>query len=197
MTRNSAQVRSARRARNTGGAVQALSPAVAADPWNAAIDEDRALDLAEFPGALLLRVANVVHAQSTARYARAYGLAVAEWRILGRLHVSSPMQLSTLCRVSYLDKAQVTRVVSSLKERGLVRVLPDRSHGNRRIVEITPDGDTLAETVFPEALDEQHRLLRMLTADERRTTYAVLTKILEAYGAELPLPAENYREPAP
>src|SRR5690606_33476409 len=57
----------------------------ASDPWNAAVEEGRKLDLAEYPSALLLRVASVIHQESTGGYARKYGLSVPEWRILGRL----------------------------------------------------------------------------------------------------------------
>jgi DNA-binding MarR family transcriptional regulator len=166
----------------------------ASDPWNAAIDEGRKLDLAEYPSGLLLRVANVIHQESTGSYAKKHGLSVPEWRILGRLCESAPMRLTTLCRVSHFDKAQATRVLQTLSARRLVRTFADPAHKHRRIVDITPSGRKLAESVFPEAVAEQLKLLRTLSPEERRTTFNVLRKLLAIYGTEIPAPAATYKD---
>jgi DNA-binding MarR family transcriptional regulator len=163
----------------------------APDPWNAAVELRRKLDLAEYPSSLLLRVANVIHQEGTAIYARKHGLALPEWRILGRLSESAPMRLATLCRVSHFDKAQATRVLRSLAARGLVRTFADAAHRHRRIVDITPKGRKLAQAVFPEAIAEQLKLLRALSPEERRATFSALRKLLAVYGAEIPSPSEH------
>jgi len=166
----------------------------APDPWNAAVARGRKLDLGEYPSALLLRVANVIHQESTAAYARKHGLSMPEWRILGRLCESAPMRLATLCRVSNFDKAQATRVLRGLNARRLVRIFADAAHKHRRIVDITPSGRRLAEAVFPEALAEQLKLLEALSPEERRTTFNALRKLLAVYGREIPGPAATYRD---
>jgi DNA-binding MarR family transcriptional regulator len=160
----------------------------ASDPWNAAVEQGRKLELAEYPSSLLLRVANVIHQEGTAVYARKHGLAMPEWRILGRLHESAPMRLATLCRVSHFDKAQATRVLRKLTEQGLVRTFADAAHKHRRIVDITPSGRKLAQAVFPKAIAEQLKLLRALSPEERRVTFNALRKLLAVYGAEIPAP---------
>ncbi len=123
----------------------------------------RRLELAEYPSSLLLRVANVIHQEGTAVYAREHGLALPEWRILGRLFESAPMRLATFCRVSHFDKAQATRVLRALSARGLVRTFADTAHKHRRIVDITPKGRKLAQAVFPHAIAEQFKLLGALS----------------------------------
>jgi len=158
------------------------------DPWNATMEQGRPLELAEYPSSLLLRVANVIHQEGTAVYARQHGLALPEWRILGRLCESAPMRLATLCRVSHFDKAQATRVLRTLTARRLVRTFADAAHKHRRIVDITPSGRKLAEAVFPKAIAEQHKLLGALSPQERRVTFDVLRKLLAVYGAEIPSP---------
>jgi DNA-binding MarR family transcriptional regulator len=158
------------------------------DPWNAAVEQGRRLELAEYPSSLLLRVANVIHQEGTAVYARKHGLARPEWRILGRLHESAPMRLATLCRVSHFDKAQATRVLRRLTSRRLVRIFADAAHRHRRIVDITPSGRRLAEAVLPQAIAEQMKLLAALSPQERRVTFNVLRKLLAVYGAEIPAP---------
>jgi DNA-binding MarR family transcriptional regulator len=165
-----------------------------AGPWNAAVEEGRKLDLAEYPSALLLRVANVIHQDSTAVYARKHGLSVPEWRILGRLYESAPLRLTALCQVSHFDKAQATRVLRGLTARRLVRTYADATHKHRLIVDITPAGRKLALAVFPEALAEQVRMLRALTPEERRVTFNVLRKLLAVFGSEIPAPADTYKE---
>jgi DNA-binding MarR family transcriptional regulator len=158
------------------------------DPWNAAMEQGRRLELAEYPSSLLLRVANVIHQEGTAVYAKQHGLALPEWRILGRLCESAPMRLATLCRVSHFDKAQATRVLRTLTARRLVRTFADAAHKHRRIVDITPSGRKLAEAIFPKAIAEQHKLLQVLSPQERRVTFNVLRKLLAVYGAEIPSP---------
>ncbi|HEX5959480.1 MAG TPA: MarR family winged helix-turn-helix transcriptional regulator [Hyphomicrobiaceae bacterium] len=182
-----------------GRAEPAATPAtrldgIGADPWNAAVEQGRSLDLAEYPSALLLRVANVIHQESTAVYARRHGLSLPEWRILGRLSESAPMRLTTLCRISNFDKAQATRVLRGLSGRGLVRISVDSAHRHRRIVDITPTGRALADAVFPEAVAEQLKLLRALTPEERRVTFNVLRKLLAVYGTVIPAPAATYQD---
>jgi DNA-binding MarR family transcriptional regulator len=164
------------------------------DPWNAAVEQGRRLELAEYPSSLLLRVANVIHQEGTAVYAREHGLALPEWRILGRLCESAPMRLATLCRVSHFDKAQATRVLRALTARRLVRTFADAAHKHRRIVDITPSGRKLAEAVFPKAIAEQHKLLRALSPQERRVTFNVLRKLLAVYGAEIPSPVAALKD---
>jgi DNA-binding MarR family transcriptional regulator len=166
------------------------------DPWNAAVERGRQLRLAEYPSSLLLRVANVIHQEGTAVYARRHGLALPEWRILGRLCESAPMRLATLCRVSHFDKAQATRVLRKLTARRLVRTFADAAHKHRRIVDITPSGRKLAEAVFPQAIAEQHKLLRALSPQERRVTFNVLRKLLAVYGAEIPTPVTAKDQPS-
>jgi DNA-binding MarR family transcriptional regulator len=161
------------------------------DPWNAAVEHGRRLDLGEFPSSLLLRAANVIHMEGTAVYARKHGLSLPEWRILGRLCESAPMRLATLCRVSHFDKAQATRVLRNLTARRLVRTFADTAHKHRLIVDLTPAGRNLAQAIFPEAVAQQLRLLRVLSPEERRATFSALKKLLAIYGAEIPAPASK------
>ncbi len=164
------------------------------DPWNAAVEQGRRLELAEYPSSLLLRVANVIHQEGTAVYARKHGLALPEWRILARLSESAPIRLATLCRVSHFDKAQATRVLRKLTAQRLVRTFADTAHRHRRIVDITPSGRRLAAAVFPEAIAEQLKLLRALSPEERRATFNALRKLLAVYGADIPAPVAASRD---
>src|SRR5690606_6379962 len=111
---------------------------------------------------------------------------VPEWRILGRLHLSAPMQLSDLCRVSHFDKAYAGRVLRGLVHKGLATSRPDATHGRRLIVDITAAGNVLAARIFPLANLAQLRMLRELTVTERRATFSAMRKLLAMAGEELP-----------
>jgi DNA-binding MarR family transcriptional regulator len=64
----------------------------------------------------------------------------------------------------------------------------DPTHAHRRIVDITPAGRKLAQSIFPQAMAEQQKLLRALSPEERRLTFSALRKLLAVYGAEIPAP---------
>lgn len=157
------------------------------DPWNAAVAGSHELDLAEYPSALLMRAATVVQQEITAVYAREHGLTVPEWRILGRLYESAPMQLSDLCRLSHFDKAYAGRILRGLQQRNLAVSRPDAAHGRRVIIDITPAGRALAAQVFPRAIDAQMRMLDTLTATERRAAFNALRKLLAMVGEGIPV----------
>lgn len=159
-----------------------------ADPWNAAIAGERPLDVARYPTAFLLRVANVMHFEGAAVYARRHGLTVPQWRLLHRLQESGPLGFSELCAIAFFDKAQASRVLGELRRMGLVSMTADPAHLQRRIADITERGRALADAILPEALAEQHRLLNLLTAEERRVAFRALCKLLSGYGYELPPP---------
>ena len=98
------------------------------------------------------------------------------------------MGFSELCAIAFFDKAQASRVLGELRRMGLVSMTADPAHLQRRIADITERGRALADAILPEALAEQHRLLNLLTAEERRVAFRALCKLLSGYGYELPPP---------
>ena len=147
-------------------------------PWNEVGPQGAGLALGDYPAAMLMRVANVVHQEVTSSYAREHGLTVPEWRILARLAESAPMQFSRLCALSFFDKAQAGRVLRELEARGLATTATDEAHKRRVVVDITPEGRALARAIFPTARRQQMKLLSALDANERATLYSVLKKLL-------------------
>ena len=184
-------------AESRASAATPADPAAAleADPWNAAITGERPLDVARYPTAFLLRVANVMHFEGAAVYARRHGLTLPQWRLLHRLQESGPLGFSELCTIAFFDKAQASRVLGELRRMGLVSMTEDPAHRQRRIADVTEAGRALADTILPEALAEQHRLLNLLSEEERRVTFRALCKLLAGYGYELPPPPNRNCEP--
>lgn len=181
-----------------GVAIAATQPdtpgALEADPWNAAVAGKRPLDVARYPTAFMLRVANVMHFEGATVYARRHGLTLPQWRLLHRLQESGPLGFSELCTIAFFDKAQASRVLGELRRMGLVSMTGDPAHRQRRIAGLTEAGRTLADRILPEALAEQHRLLNLLTEEERRVTFRALCKLLAGYGYELPPPPTRKKD---
>lgn len=160
------------------------------DPWNAAAEGGERIDLTFYPTSLISRVASVLSQNHPAKEA---GLTFPEWRLLGRLSETSPIQLSLLCRIAYFDKAQAGRVLRVLEKRNFVSVEIDPAHSSRRIVSITKEGSDFIEGAMPAALEKQIELLQHLTPEERRVMFRALCKLLEAMGGELPEDGEAYQ----
>jgi len=69
----------------------------------------------------LHRLAGALSRGAALRYRAEFGVTLMEWRTLALLGDFAPMSLQTLAHQAGLDKSQVSRVVSALVERGLVR----------------------------------------------------------------------------
>lgn len=162
---------------STSRRITAPAPAC---PW----DEDGSLaadlPLEDYPGTMLLRLAQAIQQEISATYARAHGLSVTEWRLLARLHAEGAMQLGELCRALAMDKAYASRILRSLQPQGYLTVSGDPEHGRRLIVEITPAGRALARRLMPKARASQQQLLQVLDAHERATLYGALRKLQAA-----------------
>ncbi|MGA0569583.1 MarR family winged helix-turn-helix transcriptional regulator [Variovorax sp. VNK109] len=159
--------------KNSGKGVEAC-------PWRDLGPQGGGLELEDYPTALLMRVANHLQAEITGVNAKLHELSVPEYRILSRLYVSAPMQLSALCRTSFFDKAYAGRILRALEARGLALTSVDEAHKRRQIVDITPAGRELARRIAPLARRSQARLLEVLSTDERVALYGALKKLLNA-----------------
>jgi MarR family transcriptional regulator, lower aerobic nicotinate degradation pathway regulator len=149
-------------------------------PWGADGSLPAALPLEDYPGTMLLRLAQAMQQEISATYTRAHGLSVTEWRLLARLHAEGPMQLADLCRALAMDKAYASRMLRALTLRGYLEVSGDPEHGRRLIVTITTAGRALARRLLPKARDSQQQLLQVLDADERAVLYGAIKKLQAA-----------------
>ena len=69
----------------------------------------------------LSRTASLMSRGAALRYKRAFDVSLGEWRALALVAAGAPQSLMQLSRAAALDKAQMSRVVTSLTARGLVR----------------------------------------------------------------------------
>jgi DNA-binding MarR family transcriptional regulator len=83
----------------------------------------------------LSRTASLMSRGAALRYRREFDVSLGEWRALALLATGAPQSLIHLSRAAGLDKAQMSRVVTSLIDRHLV--LREMSPSGGRAVELS------------------------------------------------------------
>jgi DNA-binding MarR family transcriptional regulator len=136
---------------------------------------DRPIAIQELLAYQLSRVANAISRSAALRYRRDFGISIGEWRTLALLGARSPLTLNRLARLAALDKAQMSRIVSKLTERGLIT----RRFGAGRTTELslTRKGKALYRRLIAVANERNDAFLGCLTARERDVLDSALGKL--------------------
>jgi DNA-binding MarR family transcriptional regulator len=147
-------------------------------PWDELAADGGGLGVHDFITTLFSHTANALRRRITVPYADRHGLSVSEWRVLSVLAVSGSLSFADLVDQAAADKAQVSRTLKLLGERGWVRVETLGSHRRGGVVcHMTPAGQALYETVLPEARRSQAAMILTLSPDERRMLYHILKRL--------------------
>ncbi|WP_217376804.1 MarR family winged helix-turn-helix transcriptional regulator [Paenarthrobacter ureafaciens] len=131
----------------------------------------------------LTRISNSLSRSAALRYRRLFDVTLAEWRTLALLGAQSPMTLNRLARRAALDKAQMSRVVSGLYDRGLIR--KDLGAGRTTHLSLTEEGIKVYDGLIAEANERDTRIrghlgLKDLRAFERALeTLNSLARVME------------------
>lgn len=136
-------------------AAQARSDMVSGNTASAelAIDFDRYI-----PTVLSSLVAKL-RANANVFFSQSYGVSLAEWRILSFLREYGPASAYDIWTKAHLDKAVVSRETGSLRDKGLVKIMPVRnSTRNRSEIRLTAAGHALLGRSFDEVLRRHDNL---------------------------------------
>lgn len=135
----------------------------------------RPLPITQLLSYKLSRVANALSRSATLRYRRQFDVSLGEWRAIALLGESAPQTLNRLARMAALDKAQMSRVISGLTERGIVR----REQGPRRTTQLslTRRGRNLYEGLIAAANERNDAFLVCLTPEEQIALDSALEKL--------------------
>lgn len=180
-------VRSRGKARLAAGSRRATPPA--ANPWADVERSGKSLHIGQFLTFQLIRLANAAKANVTRKYLAHFGLSVPEWRLLAMTVRFQPVRFSELVANSSIDKGQASRTLQVLTRRGLIATRTLTGGARRRagdgapvILTVTAKGRKLYATLLPVAQRNQAQLLHLLTREERKTLYLVVTKLYAALG---------------
>lgn len=88
---------------------------------------------------------------------------------------------ATLAAHVAFDAATSGSVVGRLEKRGWIRRQPDASDRRRKLLWLTPEGETTARQMHAAARRVQQRLMQPLSHTERSALMALLTKIVYAH----------------
>jgi len=126
------------------------------------------------------RLANALSRGAALRYRQEFGVSLMEWRILALLGGFAPMTLRDLSRESGLDKAQASRAVKALVERGLVEREPGRADAREVALRLSPEGARVEAGLMRAAREREAAFRAALPAG----TLSVLEEAIRLLHAE-------------
>lgn len=97
------------------------------------------------------------------------GLSVRQWRVLLCIASRGPQSMQKIADFCRYDKSQVSRAVSELLEKKLVKTTASPSDGRRVLVDFTGAGQAIYEQGLPLSLARQERLASCLNPGELET----------------------------
>ncbi|MGE3992446.1 MarR family winged helix-turn-helix transcriptional regulator [Pseudorhodoplanes sp.] len=137
-------------------------------------------EINEYVPALVTWLYNKTAANASRLYRKRFGVGLAEWRIIAYLGIHDKGTNAEICDYIGLDKAAVSRSISSLRSRGYLVTRP--RNGRDIEVRLTPQGLKLGNRILAVALEIEENLMHGINATERRayikTTNAILRNLI-------------------
>jgi len=101
------------------------------------------------------------------------------WRCLVLLAIEGSISAQQVSRVIGMDKGSVSRCFKSMQAKGLITLGLDVDDGRLRIATLTDKGRKMHDQILGIALERERVLLSVLSAAERDTLIALLTRLHE------------------
>jgi len=124
----------------------------------------------------LLLVAKLLDRCTTRLLGSQFGLTVAEWRVLAQLSMDSPSTARRLAERAWVDRAEVSRAVSSLIAKGYVSRRDNPSDRRSAILSITRSGQALNDRVRPNRSAFHAALTGQLNPEDKESMDKVLVE---------------------
>jgi DNA-binding MarR family transcriptional regulator len=109
------------------------------------------LDLDDYIPYLINRVGFALVANFTAAPLAGHDLSIAMWRVLAALSANGEQRQVDLAGMTSIDVSTLSRLVTRLVRRGLVTRTRSKSNNREVLVELSPKGRVLVETLIPVA----------------------------------------------
>jgi DNA-binding MarR family transcriptional regulator len=140
-----------------------------------AVRADLVIDFDRYVPTVLSSLVAKLRANANVFFAQAYGVSLAEWRILSFLREHGPASAYDITTRAHLDKAVVSRETASLKNKGLVKIVPIKGNArNRAEIKLSAAGIALLDRSFEEVLQRHDNLTAGLDADALKTFFHVV-----------------------
>lgn len=139
---------------------------------------DLVIDFDRYVPTVVSSLVAKLRANANAFFPQAYGVSLAEWRVLSFLREHEPASAYDIWTNAQLDKAVVSRETASLKAKGLIKLTPVRgSARNRTEIRLTALGVALLDRSLDEILRRHDNLTAGLDARTLDTFFAVVKHI--------------------
>ena len=125
----------------------------------------------------ILVLSNTLGKGAARLYARRYGVPLAEWRLLAALMIAGPSSVNSLAAALGTDKGWISRTVTGLVNKELVKLSPDPDDARRFYIEPKAAGRALYNNILPAALARQRRLVSVLSSKEKSVLDELLMKL--------------------
>jgi DNA-binding MarR family transcriptional regulator len=133
------------------------------------------IDFERYVPTVLSSLVAKFRANANAFFPEAYGVSLAEWRILSFLRECGPACAYDIWTKAHLDKAVVSRETASLDKKGLIKLVPIKgSARNRTEIRLSAAGIALLDRSFEEILRRHDNLTAGLDARSIATFFRVV-----------------------
>jgi hypothetical protein len=136
-----------------------------------------AFDLETFLPYELSVVTNRISRAFTRRYAESFGLTIPEWRVMAIVGAFAPLSSNAVCERAAMDKAKVSRAVTSLVEKGYLKRARHAEDGRLVALALTPAGQSVHQGIVPLAREVETQLVAVLSEAERVSLRRILRKL--------------------
>ncbi|MCY4656097.1 MAG: MarR family winged helix-turn-helix transcriptional regulator [Gammaproteobacteria bacterium] len=110
-------------------------------------------------------------------YSERFGLTIPQWRVIAILGEGIEQTSKGLVDLTKMDKVAVSRAVSQLVTKKLVRRIAVQTDGRLALVRLSKQGKDLYEEISPLALDLERKLLDQLSDQEIQDLHKILDKL--------------------
>ena len=108
-----------------------------------------------------------------------YGITRREWRLIALLAAHGAMSPSELAERAHLERARISRHITELVEKKLIRRVALADDRRRAEVDLTAEGQALYQELFPQSVGFNNEVLAALSPEELRVFEAALAKLTE------------------
>ena len=120
---------------------------------------------------------DVLRRSAAMRFRREHDVSLTEWRTLARIEALQPVMLRELVETSSIDKAQLSRVVTGLTERGYIARSAHATDARSAQLKLTAAGRKLMKALAASARDRDRVFRECLTQKEIDQLVKALAKL--------------------
>ncbi|HEY4042347.1 MAG TPA: MarR family transcriptional regulator [Rhodopila sp.] len=127
---------------------------------------------------LIGAISNLLSAGGSRLYRRAFGIGLAERRLMWVMGHESPLTAGRAAQIMGIDKGATSRALAGLERLGIACVTIDRTDSRQRMIELSKSGKQLHDRIMVVAQERERRLHTAFTEEELGTLRALLKRLL-------------------